>query len=84
MIPGLRLITALPEVIEIEVINEESTMKTMTLQTTIGPNGTIHLDISSDLPPGPAKVELTIQPIDPRSRLSLGRGIQRTGVGPST
>jgi hypothetical protein len=38
-------------------------MKTMTLQTTIGPNGTIHLDIPSDLPPGPAEVQLTIQPI---------------------
>jgi hypothetical protein len=42
---------------------EESTMKTMTLQTTIDPNGTIHLDIPSDLPPGPAEVKLTIQPI---------------------
>ena len=42
-------------------------MKTMTLQTTIGPNGTIHLDIPSDLPPGPAEVKLTIQPIPPKS-----------------
>ncbi|MGP0065365.1 MAG: hypothetical protein ACLQGP_17405 [Isosphaeraceae bacterium] len=42
-------------------------MKTMTLQTTIGPNGAIHLDIPSDLPPGPAEVKLTIQPIPPIS-----------------
>jgi hypothetical protein len=49
------------------VSDKESTMKTMTLQATIGPNGTIHLDIPSDLPPGPAEVKVTIQPIPPKS-----------------
>jgi hypothetical protein len=34
----------------------------MTLQVTIGPDGTVHLDIPSDLPPGPARVQVTIQP----------------------
>jgi hypothetical protein len=42
-------------------------MKTMTLQTTIGPDGTIDLHIPSDLPPGPAKVQVTIQPIPAKS-----------------
>jgi hypothetical protein len=42
-------------------------MKTLTLQTTIGPDGAIDLHISSDLPPGPAEVKVTIQPISARS-----------------
>ncbi len=56
-------------------------MKTMILQTTIGPNGTIHLDIPSDLPPGPAEIKLTIQPI-PRS-IASGSGIHRSRSWPT-
>src|SRR5437762_9396612 len=44
-------------------------MITVTLQTTIGPDGTIHLDIPSDLPPGPAEIQVTIEPIPPKSSL---------------
>ena len=43
--------------------NRSTHLKTMTLQTTIGPNGTIDLHIPSDLPPGPAEIRVTIQPI---------------------
>jgi hypothetical protein len=34
-------------------------MRNVTLQTTIGPDGVIDLHIPSDLPPGPAEVEVT-------------------------
>jgi hypothetical protein len=37
-------------------------MKTVTLQIMIGLDGLIHLDIASELPPGPAEVKLTIEP----------------------
>ncbi len=37
-------------------------MKTVTLQIMIGVDGHIHLDIASELPPGPAEVKLTIEP----------------------
>jgi len=46
-------------------------MKTVVLQATIGPNGNIHLDIPSDLPPGPAEVKVTIQPIPPKLHAPL-------------
>ena len=45
-------------------------MKTVTLETTIGPDGAIDLHIPSDLPPGPAEVKVTIQPIPTKSHSS--------------
>jgi hypothetical protein len=42
-------------------------MKTMTIRTTIGPDGAIDLHIPSNLPPGPATVQVTIQPIPTQS-----------------
>lgn len=52
-------------------------MKTITLQTTIGPDGKVHLEIPSDLAPGPVEVRVTIQPIptepnSPRGGASTG------------
>jgi hypothetical protein len=38
-------------------------MKTLNLRTTIGPDGTIDLQIRSDLPPGEADVVLVVQPV---------------------
>jgi hypothetical protein len=57
---------------EVKVPEEEYFMKTLTLQATIGPNGTIHLDIPSDLPPGPAEVKVTIQPVATKSHSPWG------------
>ena len=50
-------------------------MKTVTLQATIAPNGTIHLDIPSDLPPGPAEVTVTIQPTAEDALSPSGTGL---------
>jgi len=38
-------------------------MKTLTLRTTIAPDGTIDLRIPSDLPPGDAEVVVVVQPL---------------------
>ncbi len=38
-------------------------MKTLTLETEIGLDGSLHLDIPSDLPPGKAEVVIVIQPL---------------------
>jgi hypothetical protein len=38
-------------------------MKTLTLRTTISSDGTIHLQVPSDLPPGEAEVVLVVQPV---------------------
>jgi hypothetical protein len=63
-------------------------MKTTTLQATIGPDGTIHLDIPSDLPPGPAEVEVTIRPIltgthGPREGASTESELAKPTAGPT-
>ena len=38
-------------------------MKTLNVQTTIGPDGTIDLHIRSDLPPGEADIVVVVQPV---------------------
>jgi hypothetical protein len=38
-------------------------MKTLSVRTTIGPDGSIDLHIHSDLPPGDAEIVLVVQPL---------------------
>jgi len=38
-------------------------METIKLQTVIGPDGQVHLDVPSKLPPGPVAVVLVLAPL---------------------
>lgn len=38
-------------------------MKTINMKTQIGPDGTLHLDVPCQLPPGPAEVVVIVQPL---------------------
>lgn len=38
-------------------------MKTLTLETEIAPDGSLHLDIPAGLPPGKAEVVIVVQPL---------------------
>ena len=38
-------------------------MKTLTLETEIAPDGSLHLDVPTGLPPGKAEVMIVVQPL---------------------
>jgi hypothetical protein len=40
-------------------------MKTLTVRTTIAPDGTIDLHVPTDLPPGEADLVIVVQPVTP-------------------
>lgn len=57
-------------------------MKTVHLQTVIGADGKLHLELPSDLPPGPVEVVVVIAPTTPeegkhswRDFLGIGKEI---------
>ena len=43
-------------------MSEQFPMKTMTVAAEIAPDGTLHLELPTGLPPGPADVVVVVQP----------------------
>lgn len=53
-------------------------MTTMTVRSTIGPDGTLRLEVPSGLPPGPVEVVVVVQSVAPPEPESTG---DRTATG---